>query len=173
MRRLANGLFVLLAGSAIGAEDAPPATVAVAPEPSPVPLAVPYQVFLRPEQAQYGAILPPGPAQSLAIAEAGGAVFAGDPGVAGVAALLSQLTASYVEDAPRIAAITLRIVREIRAVDQDCSPVEVLAGAVGWRRPPQRRGDLPRQFERFAAEYRRLRIDGKKDHAAALSLMQK
>jgi hypothetical protein len=215
MRRLARGLFVMMAGAgpAIGAEEVPPPPVAVAPQPPPAPPLIAYPVTLRPEQSRYGPYIPPSPAQRLAMAEAQGPVFASDPGVAGVAAFLERLTSIYVEDAPRIAAITIGLVQQIRATNQECSPVEVLAGALRAKRPPQTQGDLetvaidagfgvcethqlatcpevnafhvpygvgpivrraryvPRQFERFAAQYKKLRIDERKDHESALSLI--
>jgi hypothetical protein len=117
--------------------------------------------FRRPEQAPYGDLLRPSPAQDVAMLEAGQPLFASDTRVAVVAALLAQLTAAYVEDAPRIAALTIDVVQKLRAANHAASPVEMLAEAVQWRGPERRRGNVPRQFVEFAGLYRARRLEGK------------
>jgi hypothetical protein len=104
--------------------------------------------------------------------EAGRPLFPNDPAVAAAAILLTQATAGFIEDAPRIAELTARVVGEIRAANQPASPFEMLVGSTQWKRPPRTRGDVPRKFEEFAALYRKLRKGEGKDHATALSLMQ-
>jgi hypothetical protein len=103
--------------------------------------------------------------------EAGQPVFASDPRVAVAAVLLAESTAVYVEDAPRIAALTIQVVQRVRAANQAASPVEMLTGAVQWSGSERSRGNVPRRFEEFARRYRTGRLEGK-DHATALSLMQ-
>jgi hypothetical protein len=106
--------------------------------------------------------------------EAGQPVFATDPRVAAAAILLERLTAAYVEDAPRIAELTIHVVQQIRAANQAAAPMEMLAGAIQWKGPGPplaERGNVPREFEQFAALYRTGRIAGK-DHATALTQMQ-
>ncbi len=103
--------------------------------------------------------------------EAGQPVFAGDPRVAVAAVLLAQLTAAYIEDAPRIAELTTGVVQRIRAAKQPASPLEMLVGAAQWNGQRGQRGNVPRKYEEFARLYRTGRLEGK-DHAAALSLMQ-
>jgi hypothetical protein len=103
--------------------------------------------------------------------EAAQPVFATDPRVAAAAVLLERSTAAYVEDAPRIAELTLRVVQQVRAANQAASPMEMLEGAIQWRDPGGRRGNLPRKFAHFAILYRTARIAGQ-DHATALSQMQ-
>jgi hypothetical protein len=106
--------------------------------------------------------------------EAGEPLFPNDARVRSAAVLLTQLTAIYVEDAPRISELAVRVVGQLRAANQAASPVEMLVGATQWKRPtgPETRGNVPREFEEFAARYRKLRLEGGKDHATALSLMQ-
>jgi hypothetical protein len=125
----------------------------------------------RPEQPPYARVLRPSPAQDVAMLEAGEPVFATDARVAAAAALLERLTAVYVEDAPRIAALTLHVVQQVRAAKQAASPMEMLAGATQWAGPGSGRGNVPRKFERFAALYRAGRIAGQ-DHAATVAQMQ-
>jgi len=103
--------------------------------------------------------------------EAGQPVFASDPPVAVAAVLLTQLTAAYVEDAARIAELTVGVVQKVRAANQAASPLEMLVGAAQWNGPGGKRGNVPRRFEEFARLYRTRRLEGK-DHASALSLMQ-
>jgi hypothetical protein len=127
--------------------------------------------FRRPEQPPYGRVLRPNPAQDLAMLEAGQSVLATDPQVAAAAVLLERLTAAYVEDAPRIAELTIHVVQQVRAANQAASPMELLAGAIQWKGPGGRRGNVPREFGQFAALYRTGRIAGK-DHATTLTQMQ-
>ena len=184
MRRLAHMLLVLLAGTVVASGQEPPppepgsapapapAAVPVTPEASAPPLvALPAVGFFRPDQSPFGAQFPASPAQGLAMMEAGRPLFPNDPWVAAASTLLSQATASYVEDAPRIAELTVRIVGEVRAANQPASPLEMLAGAIQWKRSPNTPGNIPRKFEEFAGRYRKLRSEGK-DHATALSSMQ-
>jgi hypothetical protein len=98
-------------------------------------------------------------------------VFASDQRVAVAAVLLTQLTAAYVEDAPRIAELTVGVVQKVRAANQAASPLEMLVGATQWNGPGGKRGNVPRKFEEFARLYRTGRLEGK-DHATALSVMQ-
>jgi hypothetical protein len=127
--------------------------------------------FRRPEESPYGSVLRPIAAQEVAMLEAGRPVLASDPQVATAAFLLSALTAVYVEDAPRIATLTVRTVRRIRAANQPASPLEMLAGAVQWTGPSGPRGNLPRKFEEFAGLYLKQRTEGQ-DHSSALARMQ-
>lgn len=196
MPTVCRGLLVLLAGTcfAVGiahgqeppapdaasipaVDPAPPSpapSAAVAPA-APVPLAVmtPESLsgFRRPEQPPYSRARRPSPAQDLAMLEAGQPLFASDPRVAVVAVVLEQLTATYVEDAPRIVAITIRAAQQVRAANQAASPLEILIGAAQWNGPGGMRGNVPRKYEEFARLYRTGRLEGK-DHASALSLMQ-
>jgi hypothetical protein len=103
--------------------------------------------------------------------EAGQPVPVTDLRVTAAAIVLEQLTATYVEDAPRIAELTIHAVQQVRAANQAASPLEMLVGATEWKGPGGRRGNVPREFEQFAALYRTARIAGK-DRAAALSQMQ-
>jgi hypothetical protein len=103
--------------------------------------------------------------------EVGRPLFPNDPWVASAAALLSQATANYVEDAPRIAELTARVVLRLRAANQAASPLEMLVGATQWKRSPNTPGNIPRKFIEFAELYGKLRSEGK-DHATTLSLMQ-
>ncbi len=103
--------------------------------------------------------------------EAGQPIFATDPRVAVSAVLLTQLTAVYVEDAPRIAELTVGVVQKVRAANLAASPLEMLVGATQWNGPGGSRGNVPRKFEQFARLYGTARLEGK-DHTSALSLMQ-
>jgi hypothetical protein len=103
--------------------------------------------------------------------EAGQPVFATDQRVTAAAVLLERLTATYVEDAPRIAELTIHVVQQVRAANQAASPMEMLDGATRWTGPGGWRGNVPRKFEQFAALYRNARTAGK-DHAATLLEMQ-
>jgi hypothetical protein len=102
--------------------------------------------------------------------EAGEPVFPNDARTRAASALLKQLTAIYVEDAPRISALTIRLVQDLRAANQAVLPSELLAGAIQGKRPSSSgRGYVLRRFGEFARLYRKLRIDEGKDHAAALA----
>jgi hypothetical protein len=103
--------------------------------------------------------------------EAGVVMPANDPRVRTAALLLERLTAGYVEDAPRIAELTVRVCGQVRAKDRPASPLEMLEGALHWPRPAALRPDVPRQFERFAALYRQQRVEKGLDHAAAISAL--
>jgi hypothetical protein len=103
--------------------------------------------------------------------EAGERVFAGDRRVAVAAELLDRLTAVYIEDAPRIAELTIRAIRQTRAANQTASPLEMLEGASQWRGPGGQRGNIPRKFSEFAAPYQSGRSAGK-DHATTLAEIQ-
>jgi hypothetical protein len=180
-----SGLWLLLAGTAIPAAaqveppppgaapepasmapapapaDAPAPDVSApkAPEPPPIAIDVLPPGFPRLDQPHYGPLLPPSPALSVAMLEAGGPMFGDDPRVASAAGLLTQLTATYVEDAPRIAELTVRVVRELRAANQAVTPIAMMEEATRWKRPPGERGNIPRRFEAFARLYRESRKD--------------
>jgi hypothetical protein len=182
-----TALFILLNAAFLAAQDEPPAPAVPA---NPAPVSAPPQAaqlappviagptassgFLRRDQPVYGPLYPPSPAQNLAMLEAGGPVFPNDPRVRSAAVLLTQLTGNYVEDAGRISELTIHVVRELHAARQAASPLEVLVGATQWKRPAGTRpcGSVPREFEEFAARYRKLRLEGSHDHATTLSLMQ-
>lgn len=183
-------LIVLLCGTCLVqvATDEPPPPAEAAPaaalptmSPQPAaaaPVAPPLNVlemsssgFRPPEQADYGVVRVPSPAQNLAMMEAGRPLFASDPQVATMAVALTYLTAVFVEDAPRIAELTIRVVGDLRDANQNASPFEMLAGGAIWTGPAGRRGNVPRKFGEFAAGYRRLRLQGK-DHDSAVSLLQ-
>jgi hypothetical protein len=80
--------------------------------------------LLRLDQPLHGPLIPPSPAQALATVETGRVLAPDDPAVATMAVLLTQLTAAYVEDAPRIAELTIRIVSGIRAANRAASPLD-------------------------------------------------
>jgi len=150
-----------------------PSPAPVAPEVSPPPLApIPISGFLVADPPYQGPFLGPGPALGLAILEVGRALPADDPAVASVSAVLTQLTAVYVEDAPRIAELTSRVVQRIRAANRAASPLEMLVGATRWGRADVASGNVPRKFEEFARLYQDGRIQGGRDHAATINLMQ-
>jgi hypothetical protein len=125
----------------------------------------------RPESPPYSRVRRASPAQDVAMLDAGQPVFASDPRVATAAVLLERLTAVYVEDAPRIAELTIHVVRQVRAAKQVATPLEMLDAATRWKGPAGPRGNVPREFEQFAALYRSGRLAGK-DHATTLSEMQ-
>lgn len=186
MRWVTLGLVMLLGKTAFAA-DPGPALPGDGPDPAPArapdvvaptgpilpSIAIPTFVLVRPDQPQYGPTIPPSPAHSVAMLEAGGPTLGDDPRVRSAAFLLEQLTASYVEDAPRISELTIRMVREIRARDQAASPFEMMVGATHWKRSPSLRGNIPRKFQEFTRLYRSIRIEQGKDHSTALSLMQR
>jgi hypothetical protein len=183
MRRWSDGLLILLAGTLIAADQAPPPPEAGPnPTPPPVPVSpdvsvpplitIPSSGYLLPDQPHHGPLILPSPAQNLAMLETGRVLSSDDPAVASAASVLTRLTAGYVEDAPRIAELTIRVVQRIRAANQAASPMEILVGATRWKRPDGTRGNIPRKFEEFARLYQKWRIEQGKDHAAALSLMQ-
>jgi hypothetical protein len=118
-----------------------------------------------------GLVTEPAPAARLATLEAGGDLVADDERIGQAARLLERTTAVFIEDAPRIAELTARVCEEIRAGGRSSSPFEILQGAQFWRLPPGNWGSVPRRFEHFAADYRILRIEGKRDHAQALSAL--
>src|SRR6516165_578989 len=141
----ATCLLILLGGSFVAAHEEPAAPVAPAnltavpapPQPglSPPPvIASPTSTsgFLRPNQPAYGPLIPPSPAQNVAMQEAGEPVFPNDPRVRSAAVVLTQLTAMYVEDAPRISELAIRVVGQLRAANQAASPFEMLVGATQW-----------------------------------------
>jgi hypothetical protein len=196
MKLATHGLLALLAATSLAAGVAhaqePPAPEATsvpateaAPTPPPAPAAVapaatvPLAImspewlsgFRRPEQPPYGSLVRPSPAHEVAMLEAGQPMFASDPRVAVAAVLLAELTAAYIEDAPRIAELTVGVVQQVRAANQAASPLEMLVGAVHWNGPAGKRGNVPRKFEEFARRYRAGRLEGK-DHASASSLTQ-
>ncbi len=104
--------------------------------------------------------------------EADAPVFEDDPLVARASFLLAQSTARYIEDAPRIAELTIRVCNAIRAKKGSVSPLEMLEASGSWTRPSGSSGAIPRRFEHYAARYRALRIDEGKDHAQALTAIQ-
>jgi hypothetical protein len=67
--------------------------------------------------------------------------------VATAAVLLTQLTAAYVEDAPRIAEITIRVVREVRGGQRGLR----LAHRTSLRRQPRQRVAQPGEIARARA----------------------
>lgn len=148
-----------------------PAPVPV-PVPEPLPAPPPAADFLSPRQGVFGPIVPVEPAHKLAMLETNAVVAEDDPLVARASYLLSQSTARYIEDAPRVADLTIRVCREIRARQRSASPLEMLEAAETWKRPATTPGSVPRRFEHFAAQYRKLRVDEGKDHAQALSAMR-
>src|SRR4051812_12835805 len=96
MRRCFDGLLILLAGTLAAADEQPlppdvgqnppPSVVPVPPVASPPPLvAMPPSGFLRPDQPSHGPVIAPGPAQDLAMLEAGRPLFPDDPAVASAA----------------------------------------------------------------------------------------
>jgi hypothetical protein len=105
------------------------------------------------------------------MAEANVVMPANDPRVQSAAVLLERLTAGYVEDAPRISELTVRVCRQIQAAHRPASPFEMLDGALHWPRAATSRPDTPRQFERFATDYWNQRVKNGRDHAAAISAL--
>ncbi len=157
-----------------------PATQPPVPDPTPGPDSAwldrvrPRIDQLRPDQLMFGPIVPPAPAHSLAMLEADAPMLGDDPRVLTVAVLLERLTAAYVEDAPRIGALTAGVVENLRKAGKAVSPVEMLQGAAQWKGPggPGIRGNRPRTFLSFASRYRELRLGDARDHQEALSRMQ-
>jgi hypothetical protein len=123
------------------------------------------------DQPPFGARRRPTPAQEVALLEAGVSLAAVDPRVAAAAVLLARTTEVYIEDAPQIALLTVRVVLQLRAAKQAAAPMEVLVAATQWLGPGGRRGNYPRRYEEFTTLYRNVRLAGK-DHAAALALIQ-
>lgn len=149
------------------------ATVVVPEEPvEPLPVAPPIADFVSPHQGTFGPLLRVPPAQKLAMMEAGEAGAVDEPLVARTAYLLAQLTGRYVEDAPRIAELTIRSCRAIRAGKGAASPLEMMEAAEVWKRPAGYPGNVPRRYEGYAALYRKLRVEEKKNHAEALALIE-
>jgi hypothetical protein len=194
MRSLTLSLGLLLAGAVLAAGEEPPplplpppsppeaglspppipapAPVPMVPEPwAPPPVVVEPFWLVSPGQPPYGPHLRASPAESVAMLEAGGPVFANDPRVTSAAVLLTKLTAAYVEDAPRIATLTIRVVQEIRAGNLAASPMEMMVEATRWKQPPDTRGNIPRTFEAFARAYRSARIEPGTSQPAAPSPM--
>jgi hypothetical protein len=132
---------------------APPAPGAFVPSDQPVYVETPVVV----------------PAYQIAMVEANQSLPGDDPLIAKAAVLLSQLTAGYIEDAPRIAELTIQMAQAIRASNRPASPLEIMDGALQWKRTSV--GNVPRKYEAFANAYGKWRVDGKKDHAQAMSLM--
>jgi hypothetical protein len=197
MQAMLPGVLVLLVGAALAAaQEPPPLEVPETPPAAPAPdvpqvevptipllaaptiplLAAPTSLsgYLRPDQPPYGPLLPPGPAQNVAMLAAGYPLYPNDPRVGAAAVLLTRLTAIYVEDAPRISELAIRAVLDLRAANQTASPTELLEGATQWKRAGGKgsRGDVPRRFTDFVRFYRKLRVEEGKDHVTALSLMQ-
>ena len=130
-----------------------PAAVAAA---VPVPLAIVAPEWLsgfrRPEQPPYGGLVRPGPAQDVAMLEAGEPVVRrAIHGSRSAAVLLTQLTAAYVEDARR-GSPSSRSASSGKSgpANQAASPLEMLVGATQWNGPGGKRGNVPRKFEEFA-----------------------
>lgn len=153
---------LLVAASVVADEKAP------APAPAP---SVPTE-HVPPNLPVFGTLEVVDPAHRLAMLEADKPLPEADPLIARAANLLSGLTANYVEDAPRIAELTARATAAIRASKRPASPLEIMEGALLWKRPASSKGNIPRRYEGELAAYLRLRIEGKKDHAAALSVMR-
>jgi hypothetical protein len=143
----------------------PPAPAPPAPAPPPPP---PLEL---PAPAAIGIVTEPAPVLRIAELEAGGEITADNPRIAESARLLDRVSAVFIEDAPRIAELTAGACRAIRAGNGASSPFEILEGALLWRRPPGTWGSVPRRFEVFAAQYRKLRTVGGRDHAQALAAL--
>jgi hypothetical protein len=147
----------------------PPASPPVPAPPVPAPPSPP--PLELPAPAAIGIVTEPLPAPRIAELEAGGEIDADDPRIGESARLLDRVSAVFIEDAPRIAELTAGACRAIRAGDRPSSPFEILEGALLWRQPLGPRGVVPRRFEVFAAQYRRLRIVGGRDHAQTLAAL--
>src|SRR4051812_28962734 len=147
-------------------QPVPAPAAAPAPGPPPAPLPAPAQPeFVSPRQGVYGPLIPVPPAQRIAMLETGGPVPATDPVAIQAAGLLAGLTARYVEDAPRIAELTIRTCKAVRAADRPASPLEMLDAALRWKRPARPGGNVPRRFEGYAALYKKLRVEETRSHA--------
>lgn len=149
---------------------APPA--APVPPPPPILLPPPAEVVHPTEIAVYGFPKIPSPAHRLAAAEAQRPLVVADPMLEHAAEVLEELTGRYLEDAPRIAELTLHTVNLIRVEKLAASPFEILEGALRAKRPASLVGNVPLRYEHFASRYVALRIKGKKSHADALSTME-
>lgn len=160
------------------APTAPPAPLATpevavpAEVPVPLPVPPPEAEFISPRQGVFGPLIRVPPAQKIAMLEVDGPVAGDAPLVGRASYLLSQLTAKYVEDAPRIAELTIRVCRAIRASGGSASPLEMMEGAEAWKRPALPAGNVPRRYEGYAALYRKFRLDQGKSHAEALALIR-
>jgi hypothetical protein len=132
---------------------------------------MPMETDLVPGQPHFGPPIPISPAHRLAMIEADVVMPADDPRVKSAAALLERLTAGYVEDAPRISELTVRVCRQIKAANHPASPYQMLDGALHWPRPASLPPCAPRPFERYAAGYLDQRLNKGLDHAAAISAL--
>jgi hypothetical protein len=150
---------------------APPPPVPV-PVPVPVPAFVPPTEFAAPGPGEYAPVLRVQPAHRIAMMEAGRELPETDPLVARAAGDLSQLTARYLEDAPRIADLAIRTTAAIRAANRPASPLEMMEAALNSRRPAGIKGVGPRLFQSFAELYRKVRVEQGQDHAGAIDAIQ-
>jgi hypothetical protein len=143
---LACGLAIAPAALSVRADQPGPAA---APPQLPAPVV---EVPLPP-QFVYGAVVAGVPAHRIAMLEAGGTLPATDPGVGEAARLLADLTARYIEDAPRIAELTLRACQEIRKTNRPASPIAMLNAALAWKPVARTRPNLPLKYAEFARSY--------------------
>jgi hypothetical protein len=156
------------------APAAEPAAVPPAPPQAPPPpplLITPRETDFIPDQPHFGPPIPITPAHRLAMLEANVVMPADDPRVRSAAVLLERLTAGYVEDAPRISELTVRVCRQIQSANHPASPFEMLDSALRSPRAASVRPDAPRQFERFATDYLNQRVKNGRNHGAAISAL--
>jgi hypothetical protein len=149
-----------------------PAANPVPPPPAPIPFTIPPTALASPDQGEYALVLRVQPAHQVAMMEAGRVLPETDPLVARAAGLLSQLTAKYLEDAPRIADLTIKTTAAIRAAKGSASPIEIMESAVNLPRPAGSSGVGFRRYDTFAERYRKARVEGGKDHAGAIGSPQ-
>lgn len=149
------------------------------PVPSPAPpLPVPPVPLVPPEFAaigpgEFAAVVQVQPAHRVAMMEAGREVPETDPLVARASVVLTGLTAKFLEDAPRIADVSIRTTAAIRKAKGAASPLELMEAALNSKRPADAPAIGPRRFDAFATRYRKARIEQGKDHAAALRELQR
>jgi len=128
------------------------------PEPWATP--VPQSVYLPPIALPapafgfYSLELRVQPAHSIAMMEVEGDLPETDPLVARASNLLDQLTARYLEDAPRIADLAIKRTAKLRTAGTKVSPLGLLDAALAAKRPESLKGNTPRRFDLFASAYR-------------------
>jgi|GEM_PF-3006324 len=128
------------------------------PEPWATP--VPQSVYLPPIALPasafgfYSLELRVQPAHGIAMMEVQGDLPETDPLVARASNLLDQLTARYLEDAPRIADLAIKRTAKLRTAGTKVSPLGLLDAALAAKRPESLKGNTPRRFDLFASAYR-------------------
>lgn len=142
------------------------------PPSVPVPFVVPPTEYVIPEQGEFGPLIRVMPAHRVAMMEAGQTIPETDALTTQAAVLLVQLTGQYLEDAPRIAELTIKTCATIRLSKGAASPFELMQAAIHAKRPAPAKPPRPRQYDKFAAAYLKARVKEGKDHAGAIAEIQ-